>query len=213
MLNLNNKKELILEVLNSYENLTIEQLESLINNTNLNGVSFVSVKGYSSEKSNNTEVANQVINIGASYKNMLKKDTNIYANFDLSSVDVDAFNYDTINTNGLTLNEYKKAVKDSLEIALNELSQPKKKKVSNDIYFNNALAFNTNTRKLSLLGQTINKTIEKKGTFKVVKSAPKTIAKKLIERKAKGKTQTLRRFAIDNLVGSVKVSGEVVEIG
>ena len=213
MLNLNNKKELILEVLNSYENLTIEQLESLINNTNLNGVSFVSVKGYSSEKSNNTEVANQVINIGASYKNMLKKDTNIYANFDLSSVDVDAFNYDTINTNGLTLNEYKKAVKDSLEIALNELSQPKKKKVSNDIYFNNALAFNTNTRKLSLLGQTINKTIEKKGTFKVVKSAPKTIAKKLIERKAKGKTQTLRRFAIDNLAGSVKVSGETIEIG
>ena len=56
------------------------------------------------------------------------------------------------------------------------------------------------------------KTIETEGTFKVVKSAPKTIAKKLIEKQMQGKTQALRRFAIDNFIGSIKLQGETIEI-
>jgi len=215
MENLSNKQEVILAILNTYTNLSVEQVENLIKATNgIGGVSFVSVNGYSSDKSSNTEVANQVVNIGASYGNMLTKDSDIYANFDVASVDVDKFNYETIDTGKLTLEQFKQAVKEALPTALEELNQPKAKKdTSNDVWLNKALVFNFNTMRLGIFGQSVNKVVETKGSFKVVKSAPKTIAKRLIEKQAKGKAQTLRRFALDNLIGSVKVSGEVVEIG
>jgi hypothetical protein len=213
MKNQSNKEIAILAILNAYTNVSIEQVESLINATNgVGGVSFVSLKGYSSDKSNNTEVANQLINIGASYSNMLKKDDNIYANFDINSVDVERFNYSCVDTNGLTLLEYKQAVKSALEVALIELQAPKQDRKSNDVWLNKALVFNNTTKRLSIFGQGVNKVVETKGEFKVVKSAPKTIAKKLIELQAKGKAQTLRRFAIDNFKGMIKVSGETILI-
>lgn len=205
----------ILSILNVYNGLNENQINSLIEATDgVSGVSFVSINGYSSDKSNNTEIANQVVNIGASYANMVKKDTNIYANVDLSLVDVDKFNYNSVDTAKLTLEEFKKAVKENLPLALEELQAPKKSKdTSNDIWLNKALVFNLNTMRLSIFGQGINKVVETKGEFKVVKSSAKTIAKKLIENQFKSRSATLRRFALDNLIGSIKVSGETIEIG
>ena len=66
--------------------------------------------------------------------------------------------------------------------------------------------------RLSIFGQSVNKTVTEVGDFKVVKSAPKTVAKRLIEKQAKGKAQSLRRFTIDNFNGSIKVQGETIEI-
>ena len=98
-------------------------------------------------------------------------------------------------------------------MALNELQAPKQSKdTSNDIWLNKALVFNLNTLRLSIFGQSVTKSVEVKGEFKKVASAPKTIAKKLIELQAKGKAQTLRRFAIDNFNGLIKVSGETILI-
>ena len=210
-----NREKAVLAILNAYGNLNLNQVELLINATNeIGGVSAVSIKGYSSDVSNGTETANQLINVGASYQNMLAKDENIYANFDIESVDVERFDYSTIDTAKLTLEQFKAEVKNQLSVALVELNQPKKSNdTSADIWLNKALVFNFNTMRLGIFGQSVNKVVEPKGSFKVVKSAPKTIAKRLIEKQAKGKAQTLRRFAIDNLVGSVKVSGEVVEVG
>jgi hypothetical protein len=103
----------MLSILNVYNALNESQINGLIEATDgVSGVSFVSINGYSSDKSNNTEIANQVVNIGASYANMLKKDSNIYANVDLSLVDVDKFNYNSVDTAKLTLEEFKKAVKE-----------------------------------------------------------------------------------------------------
>jgi hypothetical protein len=215
MKTLNNKEQAILAIASAYQGISAKQIEALIQATNgIGGVSFVSLKGYSSDKSSNTEIANQLVNIGAAYKNMLTKDADIYANFDLSKVDIDKFNYETIDTGKLTLEQFKQAVKEALPIALSELNQPKAKKdTSADIWLNKALVFNLNTLRLSIFGQSINKVVETKGEFKVVKSAPKTIAKRLIEKQAKGKAQTLRRFALDNFDGHIKVSGDTIEIG
>jgi hypothetical protein len=213
-----NKEKSILAILSVYSMLTIESVEQLINLTNgIKGVSFVSLKGYSSDKSEGTETANHLVNIGASYANMLTKDTNIYADFDVNTIDLDAFNYATIDTNGLTLADYKKQVKEALTVALTELQAPKKAKdTSNDIWLNKALVFNLNTMRLSIFGQGMTKTVTEKGEFKVVKSAPKTIAKKLIEMQANegkgGKSQMLRRFALDNFNGTINVSGDTVEL-
>jgi hypothetical protein len=213
--NTQNRQSAILAILNAYGNLDITQIELLIKATNeIGGVSAVSIKGYSSDISQNSEIANQLINVGANYENMLTKDSNIYANFDIDSVDVERFDYSTIDTAKLSLDEFKQAVKEALPTALNELQAPKKSNdTSADIWLNKALVFNLNTMRLSIRGMQMIKSVEVKGTFKVVKSAPKTIAKKLIEKQAKGRSATLRRFAIDNLIGSIKLVGQELEIG
>jgi hypothetical protein len=210
-----NREKAVLAILNAYGNLNLKQVELLISATNeIGGVSAVSIKGYSSDISQNSEVANQLINVGASYQNMLAKDENIYANFDIESVDVERFDYATIDMGKLTLEQFKAEVKNQLSVALVELNQPKKSNdTSADIWLNKALVFNLNTMRLSIRGMQLNKSVEVKGTFKVVKSAPKTIAKRLIEKQAKGRSATLRRFAIDNLVGAIKLVGQELEIG
>lgn len=211
---LNRKEQAILAILESYPNLTVVKIVQLIEQTNeIGGCSFVSLKGYSSEKSNGTELADYLVNVGASYKNMVKKDVDIYANFDLSTVDVDKFDYSTIDTKKLTLEQFKQAVKEALPIALDELQQPKAKRdTSADFWLNKVLVFNFNTNKLRLMGQSINKTTQVKGEFKVVASAPKTIAKRLIEKQANSRSASLRGFTIENFVGSVKVNGETLLI-
>jgi hypothetical protein len=206
-------KNTITSILSVYNNLNEKQVNKLIEATNLiSGVSLISINGYSSDKSNNTEIANQLINIGASYQNMIKKDSNIFANVDLNLIDVDKFNYTSIDTAKLTLEQFKQAVKENLPIALIELQAPKKSKETNDIYLNKALVYNLNTMRLSVIGQQINKVVETKGEFKIVKSSPKTIAKKLIEKQVKSRTATLRRFALDNLINSISINGDKLEI-
>jgi hypothetical protein len=206
-------KNTITSILSVYNNLNETQVNKLIEATNLiSGVSLISINGYSSDKSNNTEIANQLINIGASYQNMIKKDSNIFANVDLNLIDVDKFNYTSIDTAKLTLEQFKQAVKENLPIALTELQAPKKSKETNDIYLNKALVYNLNTMRLSVIGQQINKVVETKGEFKIVKSSPKTIAKKLIEKQVKSRTASLRRFALDNLINTISINGDKLEI-
>jgi hypothetical protein len=206
-------KNTITSILSVYNNLNEKQVNKLIEATNLiSGVSLISINGYSSDKSNNTEIANQLINIGASYQNMIKKDSNIFANVDLNLIDVDKFNYTSIDTAKLTLEQFKQAVKENLTIALTELQAPKKSKETNDIYLNKALVYNLNTMRLSVIGQQINKVVETKGEFKIVKSSPKTIAKKLIEKQVKSRTASLRRFALDNLINTISINGDKLEI-
>ena len=206
-------KNTIISILSVYNNLNEKQINKLIEATNLiSGVSLISINGYSSDKSNNTEIANQLINIGASYQNMIKKDSNIFASVDLNLIDVEKFNYATIDTGKLTLEQFKQAVKENLPIALTELQAPKKSKETNDIYLNKVLVYNLNTMRLSVIGQQINKVIETKGEFKIVKSSPKTIAKKLIEKQVKSRTASLRRFALDNLINSISINGDKLEI-
>jgi len=195
-----------------YNKVNVTELEQLIELTNQKKCQFISIKGYNSDISNNTEMADQIINLGASYSNMKTKDEDIYKNFDVSKVDVEKFDYRYIDTNGVELNIFKDEVKKALPLALAELQQPKKVRVSNDIYINSVLVFNTNTQSLSIIGQTISKKVEQTGVFKVVKSKPLTIAKRLIEKQANGKAQSLRRFKLDNIITNIKVKGETIEI-
>ena len=113
-------------ILGSYPNLTITDLNLLIKVTgSVSGVSFISVKGYKSDKSNNTEIANHIINVGASYENMLKKDSLTFDNVNLNDIDVSKFNYSSIIFD-CSLTDFQTSVKENLQIALDELKQPKK---------------------------------------------------------------------------------------
>jgi hypothetical protein len=118
------KNQLKQAILSIYTQLNNVSLDKLIEATDeIGGVSFVNIKKYQSDISNNVEVADQLINVGTSYKNMLDKDLDIYANFDINSVDVNKFDYRYINTDKLTLDEYKNEVKNCLPIALEQLQR------------------------------------------------------------------------------------------
>jgi hypothetical protein len=184
---------------------------ALIEATSQIGVTFCSIKGYKSDKSDNSENAQHLINIGVRYESILAKDANIYEGFDIEAIDVNRFNYSGIDMAGLSLEQYKAAVKAALPIALAELLQPKKERQSNDVYLNKVVVFNLTTEKISILGQSVTKTVTEKGEFKKVKSAPKTIAKRLIEFAAKPKSNDIRRFTIENL-DCVSLLGDTIQI-
>jgi hypothetical protein len=206
------KQAVMNEILKYYSNLNEQNLTKLVELTNQQKIGYVSLKGYSSELSKGTEIADQLINVGVNYKKALESDKVTFDNVDLSTIDVNKFDYNYINTGDLTLVEYKKAITESLPQALEELQGDKRKRKSNDIKINSILYFNTNTLKLSIVGKSESKVVETKGEFKVVKSKPLTVAKRLIEQQVNGKTQKLRRFTIENFVGSVKLLGETIEI-
>lgn len=197
--------------------ITREAVERLIELTNGNErVRFVSIKGYNSDKSLNTEVANQIVNINASYANMLEKDAltlnNVVLNRDVLPL-VETWNYERYDLNGVPVADFKKQVKEALEMALQELRNPKTgTRESNDIQLNKALYFNTNTLRLSVYGASISKEVVQEGVYKKVKSAPKTVAKQIIQKAVEPRTAKLRRFALDNLNG-MKMDGETLELG
>lgn len=176
------------------------------------GARFASLKGYRSDKSDQTESADHSVILGFSYANMKEADKEVLKSFDLSIVNVDTFNYNKIDTKGKSLEQFKAEVKESLSSALEEMKTPSTKapKESNDVWINDILVFNRNTKRLSIVGKGMNKKVTEVGEYKKVASAPKTIAKELIRYNLK--SNGYRRFAIDNL-NMVNLQGETLEIG
>lgn len=175
------------------------------------GAKFARIIGYSSDKSDHSEIADHTIILNFSYQNMIKDDKETLRTFDVNVVDVNKFNYDSIDTKGMELTTYKNEVRNCLQNALYEINNPKKKETSNDDWLNNMLVFNWNTERLSILGEEVKKNVIVEGEYKITKSAPLTIAKKLIKKQAKLRVDKYRRFAIDNL-SIVNLQGETLEI-
>ena len=177
------------------------------------GARFASLKGYRSDKANQTELADHMIILGFSYANMLKADKETLLNVNVNDIDVNAFNYDSIDFNGKwTLESFKNEVRASLQNALYEINNPtQSNRVSNDEKINDILVWNRNTMRLSILGEGMSKTVTEVGEYKQVKSVPLTIAKKLIRLQSNLRAEKYRRFAIDNL-NVVKLEGETIEI-
>lgn len=176
---------------------------------------FVKITDYNSDKSGNTELATHLVNININYGNVLAASAFTFdsiTNTDLIKVDINDFDYSGIDYSKFaSLDAYKAAIKDVLTVALTELQQPKKERETNDIWLNKALVFNKTTCRFSIWGQSESKDVSVKGEYKKVASAPKTIAKKLIEQTFKPRQSKLRRFALDNIFTSVKINGDVVE--
>lgn len=177
------------------------------------GARFARLNEYRSDKSDNTESASHTVLLNFSYANMLKDEKEKLLNFDVNTVDVDAFDYSRINTGSLTLEQYKRAVKDALPTALAEMNAPKQvKDTSNDVWLNKVMVFNLNTLRLSIVGEAIKRAVVEEGEYKQVKSAPLTVAKQLIRKQAGCRSDKYRRFAIDNFEGEAKLQGETLDI-
>lgn len=219
-LNSDVQNSLISEILSVYSFFRKDLFFDLISATNeIGGVSFVSIKGYCSDASNNTEIADQLINIGASYQNMQTNDHNRYKNcdFNVFCTLVDDFSLKYINTDGLSEFSYKAAIKNAYPNVLTELLNPKQSapKADNFIHFNKVLAYNTNTKNLSIFGMQVNKSVVVKSQSepKIVKSKPETITKQLIQQAVGSRTSTLRRFNIGNITKQINIIGDKIVIG
>jgi hypothetical protein len=204
-------QQVMVDIIKVYSNLNEKILNELIEKTNQYGLGYLKINGYKSDVSNGTETANQLINIGMNYEKAVEKSLVTYDNVDLSKINIDKHDYSTINTNGLSLSDYKQAVKNSLELALSKLKEAPIPKTTNDVYLNKVLVFNYTTLKLSIVGKSESKTVEIKGDFNVTKKAPLTLAKEFIKRECKAPTNSMRRFKVDNIT-NVKFSGNTIEL-
>lgn len=193
--------------------LKVEVIRDLIKMTDVKGARFVSLSDYSSDKSLNTELANHVININVNYGNQLEKDSKTLDDVNINKIDVNSFNYDSINLDGVPVNVFKALVSNQLPVALAELKAPKKERANYNYKFNNALSFNFSTENFLLNGTSISKTTTQEGVYAKVKSAPLTIAKKLIKDQMELRTNDIRSFKVTNIEGGLKLNGETLEIG
>lgn len=198
-----------------------EAVRRLIELTNeKTGVQFVSIKGYNSDDSLHTEVASHLVNINAKYEKMLDKDALTLAS--PAEMIEDEFlrmelnwNYERYDLAGVPIEIFRGQVKASFEVALDEKRKSKvepKERVSNDIWLNNALVFNTTTLRLAVFGTSLEKVVKQEGVFKKVKSKPLTVAKQIIDKCTEMTGAKLRRFVLDNLNG-MKLQGETIELG
>lgn len=208
-----NLNEIIVEIAGEY-GCDQQNVRLLIETTDnmTKGARFASLKGYRSDKTEQTESADHVVILGFSYANMKEADKEVLKSFDLSVVDVESFNYNKIDTKGKSLDQFKAEVKSSLSTALEEMRTPSTKapKDTNDVWLNDILVFNRNTKRLSIVGKSVTKKVTEQGEYKKTASAPKTIAKEIIRYQLK--SNDYRRFAIDNL-NVVNLQGETLEIG
>ncbi len=198
-----------------------ETVRKLIDLTNeKQGVQFVSIRGYNSDKSLNTEVANHLVNINASYGNMIEKDI-LTLQSDVKEIKKKCleieknWNYERYDLNGVPLEQFRAQVKDQFIAAVEKKRLAKlnpKERENNDIQLNKALYFNTNTLRLAIFGSSLNKTVKQEGVFKKVKSAALTVSGQIVDKALETKTAQLRRFTLDNLNG-INLQGETLEIG
>ena len=216
----NVQESVILAILGAYPNMTLNTLKELVTATNVKGAKFISLKDYNSDKSENTELANYVVNIGISYENMLNKDSVTLNTFDIDTIkdvlkdSVISHNYGKYNLASFTNPANpSQEILDLLPAALIELKQKDQQpteRTNNNVKLNPVLWFNTATNNLLIFGKRVSKDTTVKGEFKPVKSAPMTVAKNIIREQLK--KDDLRTFSVTNVLTSMTSKGETLEL-
>ena len=195
----------------------VERLIQITNDMESVGARFARLNKYRSDKSDHTELASHTLLLNFSYENMLKQEKERLTTVNVEAIDVERFNYEGIDyaSQGYDLASFKQAVREALQTALAEMRKPKENKSeeSNDVWLNKVLVFNTNTTRLSVVGEEVKRVVVEQGEYKAVASKPKTVAKALIRKQLDFRTDKYRRFAIDNFEGELKLQGETLNIG
>ena len=153
------------------------------------------------------EISKRTIYIGASYENAKQKDIDTISNFllatDLGYIHSEKYSKEDWNN---ALNEL-----------LTSLKSPDQKRSQGqtDAYIsiteNGTIKWNIETQELYIQGLNVKKTVVEEGEYKVVKSAPKTIAKNVI-RSQYLSTGKWRTFKVTNLNGNIRINNNTIEI-
>lgn len=191
-----------------------QEVKRLIDLTSeIKGARFAHLAGYRSDASDYSEEANHTVILGFSYEKMKEQEAKALRELNLSAVELQVFNYNRIDLAGRSLADFQTEVRSLLPKALGQMLEPKKSKKSNDVWLNRCLVFNTETLRLSIVGEEVRKTVVEAGDLHKPASKPLTVAKRTIEKVADVRTANYRRFCIDNFDGRISLQGETVTIG
>jgi len=214
------QEQTIIAILLAYPNLSSTDLFKIIDATTVKGAKFVSIKDYNSDKTDNTELANYVVNIGISYENMLNKDSMTLHSYSIDTIkDVLKDKVLTHNYGKYDLKKFANSTNPSNEIlellptALIEMKQADQQptdRQNNNIKLNPVLWFNTSTNNLLIFGKKVSKVTTVKGEHKKTASAPLTVAKNIIRDTLR--KDDLRTFKIDNMLTSITSKGQTLEL-
>lgn len=139
--------------------------EILDTNKNVKSARFVSINGYENK---NGEISNYVINLNVSLEKLKERDINLLQSLELDGVSETARQelLDSFIKNR------------SKETATNQ----SKGQIDAYTHLSKNIKFHNTTREVFITGMLVQKYIIKKGTYKEVKSAEKTIAKNKIKK-------------------------------
>lgn len=193
----------------------------IILTSRVNAPTIAVLHNYTSDKSDNTELADYTLNIGTKYENAKATTLKTIANIDLydmlaisdlcTPTAIKGFQY--INRKGLTAEAYCTAVRAMIPQAVEEMRTITPRPNDNVIHLNKVLSFNTNTGNLLLAGELMNggKRTAIEGEVTLTAKAPKTVAKEVIKSYLNARTSKVRTFAINNL-NTISVGGEKIAL-
>lgn len=162
------------------------------------GVGFVSIKGYENRYG---EVSNNLINVGASYENMTKKDIEYLENLDVTKIGTDIDS----DIDSVTLEKARTEL-------INSLIKPNKNRSNGQknayTSITSGLKVHNETGDVYVWGYRVNKTVIKAGEYPKINSRPKTIAKNIIRKGMK--TAKFTQYKVSN-IEKMKLNGETLE--
>lgn len=177
----------------------------LLASFNFNGVSFVGLRGYTSNKSDNTEVADIRINVGVTYAKA--KETDLTT---LTGAKKVAASLATAEFNeALILQAIDEKIKSI--VAPNENRSNGQKEAYIILTANGSLKYCPETDNLLIWGKVISKNVLVKGEYKKVTSKPITLAKRYLDKVLDLDMAKFRQYIVTNTT-SLKIRGEEFEI-
>ena len=227
---LDNTTEILELVKASNVTFSIENFEHIINLVNpLKGCSFMSIRNYSNDASEGTEVADYLININGNYANVLAKQQKLMGDFALDYITngIDSEAYKTfvvaanaynfgkhINANELSaeglLTNFDTCLTAKLYPTLKKDGTPYAAKVDNYLKIGKILSYNTSTKNAGIFGLLVKKTVIVKGTYKPTSTKIETLTKNIIDNCVGATMQDIRRFNLGKMT-AIKAMGETVE--
>jgi hypothetical protein len=165
--------------------------------TSKTNVTFVSIRKYTNKYG---EIANHLINVGASYSKAKERDIEF-----LKHLDLDSNEFEFKSAKALLI-EAKQALIESFENPNENRSQGQIEAYTAIV---DGVKVHNESGKVYVYGYRQNKTILQDGVYPVVKSRPLTIAKDEIRKLLR--TSKYTQYVLDN-VGEIRANGETLEL-
>lgn len=178
----------------------------------MKGCQFIGIQGYVSKTTG--EIANHTINVGLSVNKAKETDLAL-----LQSTDVETVSKNVSVNKGIALEICNTALNELRTSALRNVSKDMNErttqsKAQTNAYLTHpdfpAIRIHKDTFEVHIFGMSVQKKVIKKGEYKVVKSQPKTIAKKGITKELNLRAGKFRTFVVGH-INKIAIQGETYE--
>jgi len=180
--------------------------------SNLNGASFIGITNYESVKSG--EIAHYTVNVNIGIETAKKKDFQTLQSVTDTDVNnmVKQTNFD-VETVKLALSEMIASAEKNLSANLNERSKQSQGQTDAYVPVAKGVKLHKETMQLHIFGMIQSKKVVPncEGTFKQVKSADKTLAKKAWTKYLNLRAGKFRNFVVNSL-DSIQITGDTVTV-